>query len=69
MVDTGAGQKDIFRHIEQIDIADIHHQAHGYFELIGIGNVGNKFLLNPLVLSALKKLYQNPQEVKKYMTR
>ena len=51
MVDTGTGAKNLFRQVDQIQIADMHHQAHGYFGLIGLGNVGNKVLPNPLILS------------------
>ena len=29
MVDTGADEKSIFRQVEQIQIADMHHQEHG----------------------------------------
>ena len=58
MVDTGAGVNNIFRWVEKIHIADIHHQAHAYFGLIGIGNVGNQVLTNPLVISASTKLIQ-----------
>ena len=36
---------------------------HGYFGLLGIGNVVNKVLPNPLVVSALKNLANNAQEV------
>ena len=39
------------------------HQSNEYFELLGIGSVGNKFLPNPLVVSALQNLASNPQEV------
>ena len=49
MVQTGAGAKNIFRQIKNIYLADIHHQAHGYFGLTGIGNVVN-FLPNPFVV-------------------
>ena len=55
MLETDAGANNIFRQVEQIQIADMHHQAHGYFGLLGIGNVGNNALPNPLVVSALKK--------------
>ena len=63
MVDTGAGAKNIFNQAEKILIEDMHHQAHGYFGLIGIGNVGNKVLPKPLVVSDLKNLARNAQEV------
>ena len=34
----------------------MHHQAHEYFGMLGIRNVGNKVLPNLLVISALQKL-------------
>ena len=61
MVDTGAGSKNIFWEVDQIQIADIYHQAHGYFGLICIRNVVNKVLTNPLVVSALQNLANNAQ--------
>ena len=60
MVETGAGPKIVFRRIEQIQIADIHYQAHGCFGFLGIGNVGNQVLPNPLQVSTLLKLSKNP---------
>ena len=65
MVETGVGAKNIFRQIYQIQISGMHHQAHGYFELIDIETVGNKVLPNPLAMSALQKLAGSAQEVKK----
>ena len=59
MVDTGAGANDIFWHIEQIQIAYMRQQAHGYFGLIVIGNVGNQVLSKTLVVSTLQKLSNN----------
>ena len=56
MVETGAGANNLISQVEQIQIADTHHQGHGYFGLIGIGNVLNQVLPNPLVISAIKKL-------------
>ena len=41
MVEDSVGLKDIFRIVDQIQILDIHYKAHGYFGLIGIGNVGH----------------------------
>ena len=56
MVETDAGAKNIFRHIEQIQISDMNHQSLRYVILLGIGNVVNKILTNPLVVLALQKL-------------
>ena len=50
MVDTDEGPMHIFWKVEQIQIADMHHQAHAYFGLKGIVNVGNQVLTNPLVV-------------------
>ena len=61
MVDTGLGDKYKFQQVEQIHIADMHHQAHGYSELIGILNVGNQVLPNPLVVSDLQKSSKSSQ--------
>ena len=47
----------------------MHHQSHGYFGLIGIGNVGNKSLPNTLVLSDLQNLSGSTQEVQKFYVR
>ena len=41
----------------------MHHQAHVYFGLIGIGNVGNQVLTKPLVISALQTSSKNAQKV------
>ena len=54
MVETGLVTKNIFREVEKIKIADMHHQSHEYFGLVGIGNVVNQVLTNPLVVSALQ---------------
>ena len=51
MLEIGAGENDIFRHLQQVQIADMHHQAHGYFGIIGNKNAGNEFLTNPSVVS------------------
>ena len=45
----------------------MHHQAHRYFGMLGIGNVGDQVILNPLVVSALQNLSNNAQEVKKIL--
>ena len=66
MVDTGADENNIFWYVDQIQIADIHHQAHGYFGLLVIGNVVNQFLTNPLVVSDLKNLANYGQEVQNF---
>ena len=66
MVDTGAGVNNIFRWVEKIHIADMHHQAHVYFGPIVIGNVGNQVLTNPLVISALLNLVTSSQESKHF---
>ena len=46
----------------------MNHKAYGYFGLLGIGNVVNQVLTNPLVVSSIKKLSKNAKEIKKYMT-
>ena len=66
MVDTGAGSKNIFMQVYQIMISDMHHQAYGYFGMIGIVNVGNTVLPNPLVVSALQNSSNNSQEVQTF---
>ena len=63
MVETGAGARYIFRQLDQIEIAYMHHQAHGYFGLLGIGNVVNEFLPNPLVVPPLQNLSINSQKI------
>ena len=61
MVDTGTDAKNIFWRLDHIKITDMYHQAHGYFGLLGIGNLGNKVLSNLLVVSALQNLANNVQ--------
>ena len=56
MVEDSVGLKDIFRIVDQIQILDIHYKAHGYFGLIGIGNVGNNPLPNHLAVSYITNL-------------
>ena len=56
MEDTGDVANNIFRQVDQINIADINHQSHGDFGLLGIGNVGNRVLTKPLVVRTLQKL-------------
>ena len=53
MVDTGAGAKNIFRQVDQIHIAVLHHWEHVYFGMIGIVYGGNEVLTNPLAVSDL----------------
>ena len=47
----------------------MHHQAHGYFGMIDIRNVGNQVIPNALVLSALQNLSKNSQEVQNVYDR
>ena len=47
----------------------MHHQAHVYFGLIGIANVGNQVLTNPLVISDLQNSSKNAQEVNNLYVR
>ena len=54
MVGTCEGTKDISRKVDHIQIAYMYHQAHGYFVLLDIGNIGNQGLPNPLLVSVLK---------------
>ena len=63
MAETGAGANNIFRRVEYILVLDMHHQAHGYFGLLVIGNVGNIVLPNTLVVSAVLNLDKTTQEV------
>ena len=56
MVEIGAGTNNIFRQVEHIQLSDTHHQAHGYFVLMGIVNVVN-ILPNTLVVSDLLNLF------------
>ena len=65
MVDTGSGTNKIFQQVEKIQISDMHHQAHVYFGLLGIENFGNKVFPKPVIVSALKNLYNNTQDVQK----
>ena len=66
MVDIGTCARNIFRQVYQIHIADMYHQAHGSFGLIGIGNVGNQVLTKPLVVSGLQNLANNAQELRNF---
>ena len=68
MVDNGVGTNNIFRQVEHIQISDIHHQAYGYFGLMGIVNFVS-VLPNPLVLSAILNLFTSAQEVKTFYDR
>ena len=58
IVQTGAVVKNILRQVEDIQVVDIHHQAHGYFGLTGIGNVFNH-LRNTFVVSYVLNLDTN----------
>ena len=69
MVDTDASTKNIFRQVEQIQIADMHHQGHGYFGLLDIGNFGNQVLPNPLVVSDLQNPEKNAQDLQNLYDR
>ena len=69
MLDTVAGANTIFRRVDHINIADINHQAHWYFVLLGILNVGNQVLPNPLIVSSLQNLDKNAQEVQHFYGR
>ena len=69
MIDTGAGANNIFRQVEQIQISDMHQQAHGYFGLLGIGNVENKVLPKPLAVSGIQNLANNDREVQNFYDR
>ena len=69
MVGTAAGPKNISRRVDNIQIADIHYQYNGYFVLLGIGNSGNNFLPNPLVVSYLKNLAVDIQQVHHFYDR
>ena len=60
MVETGAGAKNIFRQVEQIQISYMHTQAFGYFGLQVIVNV-NQVLPEPLEVSSLHNLDINAQ--------
>ena len=66
MANTGAGDNNIFWQVENIHIADIHHQAHGYFGVPGNGNIGNQLLPKPFVLSALHNLANSAQLVQNF---
>ena len=68
MVGTGAVAKNIFRQVEQI-LSDMYHQSHGYFVIIGIGNVGNSVLPNLLVVLVPKNLDCSAQEVQSFYER
>ena len=69
MVETGAGPKKLFKQLQQIRIVDKNNQDCVYSGLLGIGNVGNNVLPNPLVVSALKKVAGSVQEVQNVYDR
>ena len=58
MVDTGAGADNIFRQVEQIQIADMHTQAFRYFVLQIIENL-NQAVPDPLIVKYLQNLDKN----------
>ena len=66
MVGTGAGPKNIFRQIYKIQLAYVHHQAHEYFRLIGIINIGSNVLPDPLLVSDLLNLAGSEQEIQNF---
>ena len=68
MVENVACAKEIFRQVEHTQIADMHHQAHGYFGILRIGNVGNQVLPSPLLVSAIIGLY-NEHKLKIFFER
>ena len=61
MVYTGAGDKNFFRQVEQINIEDMQFQSFRSFGISGIGSV-NAPLPIPLVVSDLKDLINNNQQ-------
>ena len=69
MLDTGKGATSIFRKVEKIQIMDMQHQAHGYFGLPGIRNVGNQVFPKTLVVRALQNLGKNAQELQNLYNR
>ena len=64
MVETGTGANNIFRQVEQIQLADIYHQTYEYFGQTFIVNVLN-VLPNPLVVPDIIILSTSEQEVQK----
>ena len=47
----------------------MHNQVHGYFGMIGIGNVRNIALPNTLVVSELKQLASSAQKLRNFYDR
>ena len=47
----------------------MHHQAHGYFGLLGIVNVGSNVLTNPLIVSDLQNLSGSAHQVQNLYDR
>ena len=69
MANIGAGAKEIFRMVEQIQLADMHIQAFGYFGLQGIGNL-NQVLPNSLSVSDLTHISGgNETEIQNFYDR
>ena len=62
MVKNGAGARNIFRVVDNVQLVDIPHQVHEYFGLIGI-----EFIFIPFqtlwYYQIFKNLATNPQEV------
>ena len=54
MLGTAAGPNTFFMVLEKIQLADIKHQSHEYFGLLGIGNVGNNPFPKPFLVSSPK---------------
>ena len=68
MVRTCAGKKNIFSQVDQINIADMHIQAFGYFVLQVFVNI-NQVLPNPLVVSSPQNLSNTIYEVQNFYDR
>ena len=66
MVNTGKGTQNIFIQVEQINIADINHQANEYVGITGIVNFGNNVLPNTLEASVPLNLATGAQEVQNF---
>ena len=50
MVDNGTSEENILWQVYKIQISDMLHQSHECSGLIGVGNVVNQVLTNPLVV-------------------
>ena len=69
MLETGAGPRNFFRQVYEIHISGIEYQAHGYFGLIGIGNVRNNVLPNLFVSSDPKNLNGDSHQIPNFYVR